>query len=214
MLVDNAYGGSYDTKTTSEIYNIYEMLAQNSQQRNANSIRGGKFDVNASTEAAIEISRINKKVETLTSHIESMGFLKAGVKLLGKQEGGSSRQFNKNEGFEDTFQGQEQEEVQAMGFQGQGSNSYSNNYAQPWRNHPNLSWSNNNNILNPPPRNQQQGNQQQGMYNQGSSSQGGYRQNQPQGGYPQGGYPQGGNQWGGNQWNNNNNAQPNSYQPR
>ena len=49
VLVDNACGGSYDTKTTSEIYDIYEMLAQNSQQRNANSIRGGKFDVNAST---------------------------------------------------------------------------------------------------------------------------------------------------------------------
>ena len=238
VLVDNACGGSYDTKTASEIYDIYEMLAQNSQQRNANSIRGGKFDVNASTETAIEISKINKRVETLTSHIESLGFQKAGVKLLGRQEGSSSGQFNENEGFEDTFQGQEQEEVQAMGFQGQGNNSYSNNYVHPWRNHPNLSWSNNNNILNPPPRNQQQGNQQQGVYNQGGSSQGGYRQGQqqgmnnqgsssqggyrqnqsqggyPQGGYPQGGFPQGGNQWGGNQWNNNNNAQPSSYQPR
>ena len=72
--------------------------------------------MNASTEAAIEISRINKKVETLTSHIESMGFQKAGVKLLGRQEGSSSGQFNEYEGIEETFQGQEQEEVQAMGF--------------------------------------------------------------------------------------------------
>ena len=63
--------------------------------------------MNASTKATIEISRINKKVETLTSHIESMVFPKAGVKLLGRQEGGSSGQFNENEGFEDTFQGQE-----------------------------------------------------------------------------------------------------------
>ena len=168
------------------------MLAQNSQHRHAHRIRGGKFDVNASTEAAIEISRINKKVETLTSHIESMGFQKAGVKLLGRQEGSSSGQFNENEGFEDSFQGQEQEEVQAMGFQGQGNNSYSNNYVHPWRNHPNLSWSNNNNILNPPPRNQQQGNQQQGLYNQGGSSQGGYRQSQQQGMNNQGSSSQGG----------------------
>ena len=96
--------------------------------------------MSASTETAIEISRINKKVESLTSHIESMGFPKVGVKMLGRQEGSSSGQFNKNEGFDDTIQGQEQEEVQAMGFQGQGNNSYSNNYNQPWRNHPNLSW--------------------------------------------------------------------------
>ena len=107
-----------------------------------------------------------------------------------------------------------------MGFQGQGNNSYSNNYNQPWRNHPNLSWSNNNNILNPPSRNQQQrGNQQQGVNNQGGNPQGGYRQREQHGGYQQGGYqhggyPQGGNQWGGNQWNNNNNAQSSSYQPR
>ena len=177
------------------------MLAQNSQQRNANSIQGGKFDVNVSTETAIEISRINKKVETLTSNIESKGFSKAGVKLLGRQEGSSSGQFSENEGFDDTFQGQEQEEVQAMGFQGQGSNSYSNNYNQPWRNHPNLSWSNNNNILNPPPRNHQQGGnqQQQGINNQGGNSQGGYRQREPQGGYQQGGYHQGGYPQGGNQ---------------
>ena len=145
--------------------------------------------MSASMETAIEISKINKKVESLTSHIESMGFSKAGVKLLGRQEGCSNGQFSENEGFDDTFQGQEQEEIQAMGFQGQGSNSYSNNYNQPWRNHPNLSWSNNNNILNPPPRNQQQGgNQQQGMNNQGANPQGGYRQREPQGGYQQGGY--------------------------
>ena len=131
------------------------MLAQNSQQRNANSIRGGKFDVSASTKNAIE----------------SMGFPKAGVKMLGRQEGSSSGQFSENEGFDDTFQGQEQEEVQAMRFQGQGNNSYSNNYNQPWRNHPNLSWSNNNNILKQPSRNQQQG-----VNNQGGNPHGGYRQ--------------------------------------
>ena len=96
VLVDNACGGSYDTKTAAEIYEIYEMLAQTSQQRNANSIQGGKFDMIASTETAIEISRINKKVESLTSHIESMGFPKARVKMLGIQEGSSSGQFSEN----------------------------------------------------------------------------------------------------------------------
>ena len=85
VLMDNDCGGSYDTKTATEIYEIYEMLAQNSQQRNANNVRGGRFDVNASTEIAIEISRMNKKMESLTSYIESMGFPKAKVKMLGRQ---------------------------------------------------------------------------------------------------------------------------------
>ena len=148
------------------------MLAQNSQQRNANSVRGGRFEVNANTETAIEISRMNKKMESLTSYIESMGFPKAGVKILGRHEGSSSDQFGNDEGFNDMNQGQEQEEVQAIGFQGQGNNPYSNTYNPGLRNHPNLSWSNNNNILNPQPKNQQQGGlQQQGRNNQGSNQQ-------------------------------------------
>ena len=82
MLVDNAFGGFFDTKTATEIYEIYEMLTQNSQQRNANSVQSGRFDVNANTETAIEISRMNKKMESLTSYIESIEFSKAGVKML------------------------------------------------------------------------------------------------------------------------------------
>ena len=72
-------------ETDLPISEIYEMIAQNSQPRNVTSIRGGKFDVSASTETAIEISRINKKMKSLTSHIESIGFPKAGVKMLGRQ---------------------------------------------------------------------------------------------------------------------------------
>ncbi|KAI9191999.1 hypothetical protein LWI28_016767 [Acer negundo] len=159
VLVDNACGDSYDTKTATE---IYEMLAQNSQQKNANSIRGGRFDVSANTETAIEISRMNKKIESLTSYIESMGFPKAGVKMRGRQKASCSDQFSDSEGFNDMNQGQEQEEVQAMGFQGQGNNPYSNTYNLGLRNHQNHSWSNNNNILNPQPKNQQGGHQQGG----------------------------------------------------
>ena len=58
------------------------MLAQNSQQRNANSVRGGKFEVNANTETAIEVSRMNKKMQSLQTYIESLGFPKAKVKML------------------------------------------------------------------------------------------------------------------------------------
>ncbi|KAK0593918.1 hypothetical protein LWI29_013653 [Acer saccharum] len=82
--------------------------------------------MNANTETAIEISKMNKKLESLTSYIESMGFPKAGVKMLGRQEASSSDQLNDSGGFNDMNEGQEQKEVQAMGFQGQGNNPYSN----------------------------------------------------------------------------------------
>ena len=65
--------------------------------------------MSANTKTTIEISRMNKKMESLTSYIESMGFLKVGVKMLGRQEGSSSGQFSDSEGFNDTNQGQEQE---------------------------------------------------------------------------------------------------------
>ncbi|KAK0596280.1 hypothetical protein LWI29_014319 [Acer saccharum] len=158
---------------------ITEETLTNQGQR----MTGGRFDVSASMETAIEISRMNKKMESLTSYIESMGFPKARVKMLGRQEATPSDQFSDSEGFNDMNQGQKQDEVQAMGFQGQGNNPYSNTYNLGLRNHPNLSWSNNNNVLNPQHRNQQ------GGYQQGRNSQGGYRQREQQGGNQQGGYP-------------------------
>ena len=57
--------------------------------------------MNAKKETAIEISRMNKKMESLTSYIESMGFPKAGVKMLGRQEASSKDQLNDNGGLND-----------------------------------------------------------------------------------------------------------------
>ncbi|KAK0608446.1 hypothetical protein LWI29_030711 [Acer saccharum] len=61
---------------------------------------------------------MNKKMESLTSYIESMGFPKAMVKMLGRQKGCSSDQFSNDEGFNDMNQGQgqgqEQEEACRM----------------------------------------------------------------------------------------------------
>ncbi|KAK0608191.1 hypothetical protein LWI29_026959 [Acer saccharum] len=51
---------------------------------------------------------MNKKMESLTSYIESIGFP---VKMLGRQEASPSDQFSDSEGFTDMNQGQEQEEL-------------------------------------------------------------------------------------------------------
>ncbi|KAK0607663.1 hypothetical protein LWI29_018259 [Acer saccharum] len=69
--------------------------------------------MSANTETATEISRMNKKMESLTSYIESMGFPNAGVKMLGRREGNSSGQFSDSEGFNEMNQGQEQEEKES-----------------------------------------------------------------------------------------------------
>ncbi|KAK0608037.1 hypothetical protein LWI29_024571 [Acer saccharum] len=98
-------------KIATAIYEIYEMLAHNSQQRNANSVRGGKFVVNANTETAIEIYRMNKKMQSLTTYIESMGFPKASVKMLGRQKESCSEPPNDSGGFNDINEEQEHEEV-------------------------------------------------------------------------------------------------------
>ncbi|KAK0607989.1 hypothetical protein LWI29_023662 [Acer saccharum] len=109
VLVDNACGCSFDSKIT-EIYYIYKTLTHDSQQRSANEARGGKFKLNANSKMAIEMSKMANQMQSLQTFIQNIGNHRVGVKQTGEQNASGSGVFNR------MMEGQDQDEVQAMGF--------------------------------------------------------------------------------------------------
>ena len=66
-LVDTASGGYFGDKTAEEVYDIYEMLATNSQQKAVRGRRAGMHEVNTSTspELASMVDELSRKMNLL-----------------------------------------------------------------------------------------------------------------------------------------------------
>ncbi|KAK3229227.1 hypothetical protein Dsin_001108 [Dipteronia sinensis] len=65
MLVDNVCGGTIADKRAVEAYNILEKIAQNSQQRTSHVRMGGRIDVVQDTQVQIQMSRMNKELQSI-----------------------------------------------------------------------------------------------------------------------------------------------------
>ena len=135
MLVDNACGGTIADKRAVEALDILEKIAQNSQQRTSHVRRGGRLDVGQETQVQIQMSRMSKELQSIRELISGKPGSSKGVsQVMGEEEEG-----------EQPFRDEEQ--AQALGeYQRPRNDPYSNTYNPGLRNHPNLSWSNNNHL--------------------------------------------------------------------
>ena len=131
LLVNNACGGSMYDKQPDEVYEIFEKLAQNSRHKNSRR-KKGIYTVDANTESSIQMAQMMKKIDSFATEFSQ---LKQKV-LMGEHQAAGP--------------GPEEEEVNAMNnFNPRPRNDpYSNTYNPGWRNHPNFSWSNNQNTGN------------------------------------------------------------------
>ena len=120
----------YD-KQPDEVYAIFEKLAQNSCHKNYRR-KKGIYTIDANTESSIQMAQMMKKIDSFATEF---GQLKQKVFMGEHQAAGP---------------GPEEEEVNAMNnFNPRLRNDpYSNTYNPGWRNHPNFSWSNNQNTGN------------------------------------------------------------------
>ena len=134
-LVDTAAGGYFGDKTAEEVYDIYETLATNSQQKAVRGRRAGVHEVSSSS------SDLNSKVDDLT---RKMNLLLNNNVMIREQcsfcgaLGHTEASCNMNQQLGGGF-----EEANYMGgFQKphQRNDPYSNTYNPGWRNHPNVSW--------------------------------------------------------------------------
>ncbi|KAI9156468.1 hypothetical protein LWI28_007220 [Acer negundo] len=65
MLLDNACGGTIADKRAIEAFNILDKIAQNSQQRTSNVRKGGRIEVGMDTQMQIQMSIMNKELQSI-----------------------------------------------------------------------------------------------------------------------------------------------------
>ena len=147
----------YD-KQPEEVYSIFEKLSQNSRHKNSRR-KKGIYTVDASTETSIQIAQLVKKMDNLTTDLGQMKSWQQKVFIGERQVGGP--------GLEEEKEGQAMNNYNSR----PRNDPYSNTYNPGWRNHPNYSWSNNNQTSG-----NQWGNNTQGTGNQWGNNNGNQRQ--------------------------------------
>ncbi|XP_020425758.1 uncharacterized protein LOC109950616 [Prunus persica] len=145
-LVDAAAGGALMTKTATEAFELLETMASNNYQwpsERMNLKPAGVLEVDAMALLTAQISNLTKKVDSLSVNAinTSTNF---GCELCAGPH--PSSECTKGNPFASA------EQVNQVGeFNRQRNNPYSNTYNPGWRNHPNFSWSNTQNVQRPPP---------------------------------------------------------------
>ncbi|KAL6528076.1 hypothetical protein OROHE_015026 [Orobanche hederae] len=153
--VDSSSNGSLGNKTMRETYNLFDLISKQSARwpdRNFQKKPNGVLEVDAYSLMLAKIEALSKKVEDIsmpnskaiqmvqTSQISSPSceicgaiYTHATCPLVQQEQSSSTSE----------------QVAYAQNFQGQQYNPYSNTYNTGYKNHPNLSYANNHNVLNP-----------------------------------------------------------------
>ncbi|KAL5572943.1 hypothetical protein UlMin_022540 [Ulmus minor] len=142
-MVDAASGGALFNKTPEEGYELIEVMASNnflkSTDKNAQKRTAGVHDIDAFNKLAAQVALLNNNFKNL--NVASVS------NVVCENCVGS------HSNMECQFGGQSQEnsseQVNYVANNQRQFNPNSNYYNQGWRNHPNFSWSNNQNVQNP-----------------------------------------------------------------
>src|SRR5262249_26551465 len=144
-MIDTPAGGTLKNKTPEAAYELIDEMATNSYQwqvdRATTKRQAGVHNVDAATALAAQIELLNKKIDGM-----SVGTVMScelcgtpGHKSVDCQAGNPFAQLIEQVDYAGNFQRPQQ------------NNPYSNTYNPGWRNHPNFSWSNQQNPRPPPP---------------------------------------------------------------
>ncbi|XP_050233798.1 uncharacterized protein LOC126682206 [Mercurialis annua] len=139
MMLDAASGGSFRAKEPKECNALIETMAANNYERSSIRKPVGVHEVEA-------ISALDAKVEALTKKIDKLAIPQITCCLCGGNHVMEDCSMNNAH----VVQGMEQANYVANQGRGQ-NNPYSNTYNPGWKNHPNFSWSNTQNVVRPPP---------------------------------------------------------------
>ncbi|KAL5566989.1 hypothetical protein UlMin_030153 [Ulmus minor] len=143
-MVDAASGGAFFNKTPEDGYELIEVMASNnflkSLDRNSQKRTAGVHDIDAFNKLAAQVALLNNNFKNL--NVSSISNVVCDLYA------------ENHSNMECQFGGQTQEnspdQVNYVANNQKQYNSNSNYYNQGWRNHPNFSWSNNQNVQKPP----------------------------------------------------------------
>ncbi|XP_050125739.1 uncharacterized protein LOC126603005 [Malus sylvestris] len=145
--VNNYAGGSIKNKMPAECQALFDTLALETQHSEARGRRAGVFEINNSTEFAskAQVDVIASKLDTLLSMNGRASVPE--VCSICAVPGHATVGCPYSVDFPEFVQEQAN---MVNAYRRPGNDPYSNTYNQGWRNHPNLSWVNNQNIQKPP----------------------------------------------------------------
>ncbi|CAN6566345.1 unnamed protein product [Malus baccata var. baccata] len=136
--VDNAAGGALKKKNAQESYNIYEMLGSNAQHKDLRGKKVGVYETNSNHELSLQVANLEKKLEAVLNMVPKANEVCAICNIPNHL----THQCPSREAYPEFVQ----EQVNLMNSYNQRPRNdvYSNTYNPSWRDHPNLSWRNNN----------------------------------------------------------------------
>ncbi|CAL2238234.1 unnamed protein product [Prunus armeniaca] len=144
--VDNAAGGALKKKNAQESYNIYEMLGSNAQHKDTRGKRVGMYEMSSNNDLALQVASLEKKLDSVLNMAPKI----AEVCAICNIPGHPTYQCSASEAYPEFVQ----EQVNLMNSYNQRprNDPFSNTYNPGWRDHPNLSWKNNNQFQNFQPK--------------------------------------------------------------
>ncbi|CAN6570907.1 unnamed protein product [Malus baccata var. baccata] len=136
--VDNAAGGALKKKNAQESYNIYEMLGSNAQHKDLRGKKVGVYEASSNHELSLQVANLEKKLEAVLNMVPKANEVCAICNIPSHL----THQCPSREAYPEFVQ----EQVNLMNSYNQRPRNdvYSNTYNPSWRDHPNLSWRNNN----------------------------------------------------------------------
>ncbi|KAI5338660.1 hypothetical protein L3X38_017931 [Prunus dulcis] len=146
LTVDNAAGGALKKKIVQESYNIYEMLGSNAQHKDTRGKRVGVYEMSSNNDLALQVASLEKKLDSMLNMVPKI----AEVCAICNIPGHPTYQCSASEAYPEFVQ----EQVNLMNSYNQRprNDPFSNTYNPGWRDHPNLSWKNNNQFQNFQPK--------------------------------------------------------------
>ncbi|KAI5335253.1 hypothetical protein L3X38_025386 [Prunus dulcis] len=144
--VDNAAGGALKKKNAQESYNIYEMLGSNAQHKDTRGKQVGVYEMSSNNDLALQVASLEKKLDSMLNIVPKI----AEVCAICNIPGHPTYQCSASEAYPEFVQ----EQVNLMNSYNQRprNDPFSNTYNPGWRDHPNLSWKNNNQFQNFQPK--------------------------------------------------------------
>src|SRR5262249_53362872 len=144
-MIDAAVGGTLNNKTPDAAYALIDEMATNSYQwqvdRASTKKQAGEHNVDAVTALAAQIELLNKKIDGMN----------VGTVMSCELYGTPGHKSGECQAGNPFAQPMEQVDYAGNFQRPQQNNPYSNTYNPGWRNHPNFSWSNQQNPRPPPP---------------------------------------------------------------
>ncbi|CAL9012109.1 unnamed protein product [Prunus brigantina] len=138
--------GALKKKNAQESYNIYEMLGSNAQHKDTRGKRVGMYEISSNNDLALQVASLEKKLDSMLNMVPKI----AEVCAICNIPGHPTYQCSASEAYPEFVQ----EQVNLMNSYNQRprNDPFSNTYNPGWRDHPNLSWKNNNQFQNFQPK--------------------------------------------------------------